>query len=223
VLVATGTIFAIRRELFRPVSRDVANDFQIPADIAAQGYGVVYEGDAIACEPSTYYCREEFGRKRRIIVRGLTGFRSLRRSFGGRFRIFQFVSRKLVRWWIGPMLPCLYVLNALLVAERPFFALFLLQNLFYICAGVGAILRRGKIESRLFLVPFYFIMVNAASFAAIATYIGGRRLAAWEKAETTRDVQEHKLVIPKLRIIEGKKNLSYSEKRGGVENLEKIT
>lgn len=223
VLVATGTIFAIKRELFKPVSKDVANDFQIPAEVAARGYGVIYESEAIAYERSTFYFREEFSRKRRIIVRGLTGFRNLRHNFGGAFRIFQFVSRKLLRWCIGPMLPVLYVSNALLLGNPLFYTLFILQNLFYIFAIVGAILRRGKVKFRIFLIPFYFVMVNAAAFAAIATYICGRRLTAWEKAETTRDVQEHQLVVPRLRIIEGKKNLSYPEKRDGMGNLEKIT
>jgi cellulose synthase/poly-beta-1,6-N-acetylglucosamine synthase-like glycosyltransferase len=223
VLVATGTIFAIRRELFRPVSSDVANDFQIPANVAAGGHGVVYESEAIAYEQSTYYFREEFSRKRRIIVRGLTGFRNLRHNFGGAFRIFQFVSRKLIRWCIGPMLPLLYISNALLISDRSFYVLFILQNIFYVLAAVGAFLRRGKVKSRLFLVPFYFVMVNAAALAAIATYIGGRRLASWEKAETTRNVQEHQLVVPRLRVIEGKKNLSYAEKRESLENLERIT
>ncbi len=223
VLVATGTIFAIKRELFKPVGKDVANDFQIPAEVAARGYGVIYESEAIAYERSTFYFREEFSRKRRIIVRGLTGFRNLRRNFGGAFRIFQFVSRKLLRWYIGPVLPVLYVSNVLLLGDRLFYTLFVLQNLFYVFAIVGAILRRGKVRLRIFLIPFYFVMVNAAALAAIATYICGRRLTAWEKAETTRDVQEHQLVVPRLRIIEGKKNLSYPEKQEGIENLEKIT
>ena len=223
VLVATGTIFAIRRELFKPVSRDVANDFQIPADVAATGCGVVYESEAIAYERSTFYFREEFARKRRIIVRGLTGFRNLRSSFGGAFRIFQFFSRKMLRWFIGPMLPLLYVTNAFLLDERPFYVLFVLQNMFYILAAVGALLRRGKVKSRVFLIPFYFVMVNTAALAAIATFIGGRRLASWEKAETTRDVREHQLVVPQLRVIEGKKDLSFSEKRESVKNLERIT
>lgn len=223
VLVATGTIFAIKRDLFKPVSNDVANDFQIPAEVAARGYGVIYESEAIAYERSTFYFREEFSRKRRIIVRGLTGFRNLRRNFGGAFRIFQFVSRKLLRWCIGPMLPVLYVSNALLLGNRLFYILFILQNLFYVFAIAGAILRRGKVKLRIFLIPFYFVMVNAAALAAIATYICGRRLAAWEKAETTRDVQEHQLGVPRLRVIEGKKNLSYPEKQQGIENLEKIT
>ncbi len=223
VLVATGTIFAIKRELFKPVSNDVANDFQIPADVAATGYGVVYESEAIAFERSTFYFREEFARKRRIIVRGLTGFRNLRRSFGGPFRIFQFFSRKLLRWFIGPMLPLLYVANALLLGDRFFGILFVCQNVFYVFAAVGAFLRRGKVKSSIFLIPFYFVMVNSAALAAIATFIGGRRLASWEKAETTRDVREHQLVVPQLRVIEGQKDLSYAEKREGVKNLERIT
>jgi biofilm PGA synthesis N-glycosyltransferase PgaC len=223
VLVATGTIFAIKRELFKPIRKDVANDFQIPADVAEMGYGVIYESEAVAYECSTFYVREEFARKRRIIVRGLTGFWNLRRSFGGPFRIFQFVSRKLLRWFIGPMLPVLYVANALLAGDRFFGILFVCQNVFYILAAVGAFLRRGRVKSRIFLIPFYFVMVNAAALAAIATFIGGRRHIAWEKAETTRDVREHQLVIPRLRVIEGRKDLSYRGKRESVKNLERIT
>lgn len=222
VLVATGTIFAIRRELFRPVLKDVANDFQIPADVASQGYGVVYEDEAVAHEHATVLFREEFGRKRRIIVRGLTGFHHLRHHFGGTLRVFQFVSRKLLRWWVGPLLPVLYLSN-LALAGRPFFAvLFVLHNLFYGMAIVGSILRRGRFKSRVFLVPFYFVMVNAAAFAAIVTWITGGRLASWEKAETTRFVAEQEPQAPRLTVIEGKKP-GFAGERSSVENLERIT
>lgn len=223
VLVATGTIFAIRRELFKPIRSDVANDFQIPADVAAAGYGVVYESEAVAYERSTFYFREEFARKRRIIVRGLTGFRNLRRNFGGPFRIFQFFSRKMLRWLIGPMLPLLYITNIFLLSDPLFAVLFVFQNVFYSLAAVGAFMRRGRVSSRILLIPFYFVMVNAAALAAIATFIGGRRLTAWEKAETTRDVRQHRFTVPRLRVIEGKKPLPYSEKREGMKNLERIT
>ncbi len=221
VLVATGTIFAIRRELFRPVMKDVANDFQLPAEVASQGYGVVYEKDAIAYERSTCLCSEEFGRKRRIIIRGLTGYKHLRHDFGGMFRLYQFVSRKLLRWWIGPMLPCLYLSNLLLAGEPFFYGVFLLQNVFYAFAAVGLLLRRGKVQSKIFLVPFYFVMVNAAALTAIITYIRGIRLSSWEKAETTRDIEGHPMVTPKLQVIEGKKEVAYHREKSSA-NLEKI-
>jgi len=223
VLVGTGTIFAVRRELFSPLAKDVANDFQIPAEVASRGYGVVYEGEAVAYEKSTFFFREEFARKRRIIVRGLTGFRALRGNFGGGLRIFQFVSRKLLRWCVGPLMPVLYAANIALLANPVFRVLFVLQNAFYVLAIVGALLRRGGVQSRILFVPFYFVMVNAASLAAIVTYLGGDRLSSWEKAETTRDTGESAGFAPRLRVIEGKKELSYGGKHKGVEKLERIT
>lgn len=219
VLVATGTIFAIRRELFRPVMKDVANDFQIPADVAQQGYGAVYDGDAIAYERSTYFFREEFSRKRRIVVRGLTGYQHLRRTFGGALRSFQFVSRKLLRWWVGALLPVLYIANILLLADPLFRVVFILQNLFYASAVAGAALRRGHVKSRILLIPFYFVMVNGAALAAIVTWLAGGRLASWEKAETTRHVEERPAApASALRVIEGQKKIS-----GRIEDFERIT
>jgi len=223
VLVATGTIFAIRRELFSPLLKDVANDFQLPAEVAKHGYGVVYDREAVAFERSTFYFREEFSRKRRIIVRGLTGYRSLHGDFGGAFRTYQFLSRKLLRWWIGPLLPVLFAANVVLARQPLFMAVLALQIAFYLLAAVGAILRRGGVQSRVLFVPFYFVMVNAASLAAIATYIGGDRLSSWEKAETTRDTDVQTLEAPRLRVIEGKKEADYSRKTKPIENLERIT
>lgn len=218
VLVATGTIFAIRRELFRPVMKDVANDLQTAADVAMQDYGVVYDEEAIAYERSSVYFSEEFNRKKRIIIQGLTGFRRLKAEFGGSFRIFQFVSRKMLRWWVGPSLPVLYMANMFILDRPIFYTFFLLQNAFYIFAIVGAILRKGKIKSKVFYVPFYFVMVNAAAFAAIMTYSSGERLSSWDKAETTRDVEEHHLDVLELKVIEGKKK---APKR--LKKLNKIT
>jgi hypothetical protein len=137
-------------------------------------------------------------------------------------RRFQFISRKLLRWWIGALLPFLYLANALLIAHPVFMTLFILQNAFYLIAAIGALLRRGKIQIRFFYIPFYFVLVNAASLAAITTFLSGRRLASWEKAETTRDVREHPILRPQLTVIEGKRRYPYEEERESVENLERI-
>jgi hypothetical protein len=79
------------------------------------------------------------------------------------------------------------------------------------------------VQSKILFIPFYFVMVNAASLAAIVTYLGGDRLSSWEKAETTRDTDERTGFVPKLRVIEGKKELSYAGKHKSVEKLERIT
>ena len=224
VLVATGTIFAVRRTLLGPILKDVANDFQLPAIVASRGYEIVFEPDAVAYEKPTYFFKEEFNRKRRIIVRGLTGFYHLRSNFGGRFRVFQFVSRKLIRWWIGPILPLLYVSNIFLLKNPFFLAIFVLQNVFYLLALIGAVLRRGEVQSRLLFIPFYFVMVNTASFAAIFTYLAGSRLTSWEKAETTRVMTSEDRLKPEFKVIEGKKKFPDSSSQAKkVKNLERIT
>ena len=61
-------------------------------------------------------------------------------------------------------------------------------------------------------------MVNAAAVAAIVKYLSGGRLSSWEKAETTRNVEEHSFIEPVLKVIEGRKKTS-----DPVEKYERIT
>lgn len=186
VLVANGAIFAIRRELFQELYPEVANDFQIPIDIADGGHGVVYAPEAEAVEHTTVFWREEFQRKVRIILRGLTGFSVLRRRIRG-FRLWQFSSHKLLRWMVGPFLVIAFVSNAVLATTSKVYAgLFVLQLLFYFAALIGSFLRHVENPKKIFYVPFYFTMVNAAALVGIVKFLGGQRQTVWEKAESTR-------------------------------------
>jgi cellulose synthase/poly-beta-1,6-N-acetylglucosamine synthase-like glycosyltransferase len=223
VLVATGTIFAIRRELYHPVCADVANDFQIPADIASQGFGVVYEREAVATEKVSTFFTEEFKRKYRIIIRGLTGFSYLRKNSCGKRRIFQFISRKLLRWWIGPILPVLFAVNLFLVNESLFLGLFVLQTLFYLLALTGYITGGEPKQSKIFYIPFYFVMVNLAAFSAIVTYISGKRFSVWDKAETTRNINISHFQRHDLEIVSKKESSSPSPDEKWRNKFEKIT
>lgn len=186
VLVANGSIFAIRRHLFSHLYPEVANDFQMPADVASQGFGVVYEPSALAYERSTFYWREEFERKVRIILRGLTGYSVLHRKIRG-LRRWQFVSHKLLRWAVGPLLFVAFFANAMLFATSAFYTLtFLLQTCCYIAAINGWRMRRAKRPHPVFYLPFYFAMVNFAAVIAITKFLSGERQVVWEKAESAR-------------------------------------
>jgi cellulose synthase/poly-beta-1,6-N-acetylglucosamine synthase-like glycosyltransferase len=186
VLVANGPIFAIRRSLFRELYPEVANDFQLPVEIASQGYGVVHDPDAVAFERSTIFWREEFQRKVRIVLRGLAGFSILRGKFRG-FRLWQFVSHKLLRWVMGPFLLLAFLSNAVLFPFSLVYAsFFACQVLFYVAAINGWRLKRTRKPRSIYYVPFYFTMVNFAAIVAIAKFSVGRRQAVWEKAESAR-------------------------------------
>jgi biofilm PGA synthesis N-glycosyltransferase PgaC len=186
VLVANGSIFGIRRDLFTELCPAVANDFELPIEIGSRGYGVVYEPGAMAFERSTIFWHEEFKRKVRIIVRGLTGYSLMRKKLRG-FRSFQFFSHKLLRWVIGPLLFLTLLSNVMLARESVFCAMTLaLQVALYLAALNGWRVRRTRKPHALFYVPFYFTMVNLAAVVAIMKFLSGERQSTWDKAESAR-------------------------------------
>ncbi len=161
VLVANGSIFAARRTLVR-------------------------EPAAVAVERSAALWEEEFGRKVRIVLRGITGFARLNRRIRG-LRAWQFVSHKLLRWSVGAILLVLLASSAVLAGRSPGYAAFLgLQLACYAAAAIGWCVRRRENVPRVFYVPFYFTMVNWAALAALWLFAAGRRQATWEKAASTR-------------------------------------
>ena len=186
VLVANGSIFAIRRKLFQTLYPEVANDFQIPIDIAAEGAGIIYEPGAEAIEHTTALWREEFQRKIRIILRGLTGYSVLSGRIRG-FRRWQFISHKLLRWMIGMYLLTAFAANAVLVSSSVFYAgMFACQVVFYGFALIGSRFRHSETPRKVFYVPFYFTMVNTAALVGLLKFLAGKRQRVWEKAESTR-------------------------------------
>ncbi|MEJ2720278.1 MAG: glycosyltransferase family 2 protein [bacterium] len=186
VLVANGSIFGIRRDLFTHLCPEVANDFQLPIDIGSHGYGVVYEPGAVAFERSTIFWQEEFKRKVRIILRGLTGYSLMRGKLKG-LRSFQFISHKLLRWLVGPLLFLTLLSNAMLAGESTFFtAALVLQVVLYLAALNGWRVRRTRKPHPLFYVPFYFTMVNLAAVVAVKKFLSGERQSTWDKAESAR-------------------------------------
>ena len=100
VISATGAIYAIRRNLFREVPEGVTDDFVTSTRVIAQGYRLVFAEDAVAWEPVAESQQVEFGRKVRVITRGLRGvlrMRALLNPFRFGFYSLQLFSHKLLR------------------------------------------------------------------------------------------------------------------------------
>lgn len=217
VLVANGSIFAIRRDLFTKLCPEVANDFQLPIEIGSRGYGVLYESEAMAFERSAIFWQEEFKRKVRIVLRGLTGYSLMRKKLAG-LRSFQFFSHKLLRWVIGPLLFVALASNVMLVGESSFYSVMLaLQVVFYLAALNGWRVRRARKPHPLFYVPFYFTMVNLAAGVALAKFLSGERQSTWDKAESARLTPVHGVVsdlkphLQKRSVLRRAGNVEHTE------------
>ena len=182
---ATGAIYSIRRALFQGVPPGVTDDFATSTNVIAQGYRLVFAPDAIAYEPAAETSGVEFGRKTRVITRGLRGVlvrRELLNPFRYGFYALQLFSHKVLRRMVVFPLILLFVVSPLLWPYGPLYQLAtLMQIAFYGCGLLGWLLggtRFGRLK--IFTIPFFFCMVNAASLVATLNMLRGHRIELWE-------------------------------------------
>jgi len=185
VLGAHGSIYALRKNLYNPLSEYRGDDFELPIRVAQQGYGVVWEPEAISEEEVYPETKREF--KRKVVIIGWhfrSGLILLKESFKKlRFLlIFQLISHKILRWLIGFFLLFLFFSNLFLL-DKPFYLiLFIGQILFYLLAILGYILdKKGKKLNKFINLPYYFCMVNLAALVGVINGLLGRQTATWEK------------------------------------------
>ena len=186
VLICDGSVFCIRRDLFTPLQPDLANDLELPVRIGSRGYAILYEPGAYSTEKNTSSAQEEFRRRRRICGQGILAAWRLRNQIRG-LRAWQFVSRKLLRWFgLVPLALALFA-SAMLARQMLFGVLLILQLAFYGTAVAGSYLvTRTSFQSRLVALPFYFVLVNLGAIAGFVDACRGRRFSVWEIPSLSR-------------------------------------
>jgi cellulose synthase/poly-beta-1,6-N-acetylglucosamine synthase-like glycosyltransferase len=186
VLICDGSIFCIRASLYRPLHPDLANDLELPLWIGSQGHKLLYEPEARSTENATSSPGEEFQRRRRICAQGLSGLWTLKNMLGG-MRAWQFFSRKFLRWLT--LVPLVMILvSTFLLRSSPYFRFLLVtQMVFYAVAAIGWLFAaRGRKGSRVFSMPFYFLLLSSAAFVGVIEACFGRRFSVWDIASLSR-------------------------------------
>ncbi len=188
VVGAAGELFAVRRELFRPVEPDtVLDDFVLSLRIAESGFRVAYAPNAYAEETPSASIREELKRKVRICAGGfqaIVRLPGLLNPLRHGLLTFQYVSHRVLRWTLAPLaLVLLLPLNALLASESPVYAaLWGAQLLFYGLAVLGGVLQSRRVRVRALFVPFYFFLMNLSAWLGFVRFLTGRQSVLWAKA-----------------------------------------
>ncbi len=179
ILGAHGALYAIRRTLYPfPAPGTINDDYVIPMRILQQGYRVVYEPRAVALEEA----------------REMTGFARRARIMAGNFEqlkelgallspprwlpLLFFLSHKASRLAVPACLIAMFAANAFLPSTPLYVALWWLQIAFYALAVAGALypLKPGVLR-----LPYYFCMLNAATFAGAYYALFGRRRLVWKR------------------------------------------
>ena len=174
VIGVTGAIYAMRRELYRPVPPGtLLDDVLIPMQVARAGRRVIFHAGAIARDRVFAQGAREFGRK----VRTLTGNYQLLRLAPWLLSpanplLFRLISHKLLRLAV----PLLLVLLLIASTGTPglfFRAALIAQLVFYAMALVGFVAPSAR-RQRAVSIPYTFTMLNIAAAMAFYNFLGGR-------------------------------------------------
>jgi cellulose synthase/poly-beta-1,6-N-acetylglucosamine synthase-like glycosyltransferase len=181
-IVASGTTYAIRKSLFRPIRSDIGEDLSNPLQIAMTGRRVIFDPEIVVEEKSSSTHASEIRMRKRIAVRNVTGLASYVKFLNPRygFAAYQLFVHKYLRVFCwAPMLIALFT-NYLLRDAVPYSYLFIMQAAVYLLALIGYMsVRMGTRVSRFTYLPYYFALLNFACMMGVIQYVRGVRRPTW--------------------------------------------
>ena len=186
VLGANGGIYALRRELFPDISGNlITEDFVIPMKVRAQGYGVVYDPEAVAYEDAPSAASAEFRRRLRIGAgnwQALWHCAPLLLPWKG-FVSPAFWSHKVLRWFTPFLLVAALVANLFLLRRPLWQGIMAVQLAFYGAALMGYTLNRFKLPAGPLRLASYFVSINAALGLGLVRGAAGLQRVTWRRTE----------------------------------------
>lgn len=183
VVGATGSIYAVRRNLFIPLApHTLLDDFLIPMRIVLAGYRVIFIRAARAFDLTSSTASREFSRKVRTLAGNYQAMALEPRLLSLRDNpvLFQFVSHKVLRLLVPYFCITAWVTSALLPGPL-FAAAFALQTLFYLLGILNLTPLRAARGAGLFRLPWTFIVLNAAAVMGLWVFLTRQERMVWRK------------------------------------------
>ena len=184
VVGVDGGIDAMRKALYKPLRPDQLPDFVQPLKVVEQGYRVVYEPEALLKEDALTDGSSEFSMRVRVSLRALWALKDMRHLMNpARDGLFawQMISHKLLRY--AAFVPMVTLALAALYLT-PKAGIYTLAALGY----VGFVLlawqghkkeKEGESLSALYSIPYYFMLLNIASYKACVAFLMGEKKVIW--------------------------------------------
>lgn len=183
IVGASGSFYAQRRALCAPFVEGMAPDFLSVLRTVDQGSLAKSEPSAVGFMSSVKVPGDEYRRKVRTLVRGMTALFAHGRLLNPlRFGPFAFslASHKVMRWLAPLFLAALLAASAALAARSPFYlAALAAQVLFYACAAAAHFGIWGVNRTAPGKIALYFSAVNVAAASAWFSYLRGVRQELW--------------------------------------------
>jgi len=180
--MASGSLFAVRRSLWRPLDRSLGDDFELPLRVAEAGFLNVLEPRARATTRlSQDTAASMFTLKVRIIskdFRALRMYRSLLNPFRYGSVSIALWSHKLLRWLvpyfiIGALLACGFLVRL------PFYGSVLFLAVLFCVFAVFGLLFGQRRKMFPFSIATSFCVVNLAAFVGTLKSFRGSGSGSW--------------------------------------------
>jgi cellulose synthase/poly-beta-1,6-N-acetylglucosamine synthase-like glycosyltransferase len=196
LLGSNGGIYAIRKNLFRPIHPGTFNDdMLIPLEAKRlTGCRIIYDKDSIAHEDTAPSIMAEFRRRTRI---GAGGFHSMEFLWPLLSPVHGWVTltlfgHKILRWVCPFLLIAIVAMNVLLAAfvDAPYVWVLALQAMFYSFAFLGYWVPNKPKFLRLFRLPWMFTTMNIALFLGFFRWLrGGCQKGIWKRTKRAVEVE----------------------------------
>jgi cellulose synthase/poly-beta-1,6-N-acetylglucosamine synthase-like glycosyltransferase len=183
LLGASGCIYAIRKDLYKPLREDLVSDLLAPLSLLRDGYRTAYEEKALAQTERKATLKTEFMRRSRTALQALRILWHVRDLFNPLqypFVAFALFSRRLLRLLMPVFFISTFVINLFLLPEKFYTATLLIQMMFYLSAAIGYGLEKLDIKAKVFNIPLFLCVMNLAALYAYFRLLKGEKAAAWK-------------------------------------------
>lgn len=186
IVGASGSFYAQRRVLCSPFAEGLAPDFLSVLRTVEQGFRAISEPAAVGMMTSVKDSKQEFQRKVRTLIRGMTALFAYGRVLNPiRFGVFaiEMLSHKILRWAVPFFLITALVSSVSLIDSPWFLFVSSVQIAFYLTALLalwGWSVIRQSLPGK---IALYFSMVNAAILVAWVKYAIGERHELWTPSQ----------------------------------------
>ncbi len=180
---ADGAIFAVRKQLLKPLNDFDINDFVIPLSIIQQGLKGVFDDDAYCTERTAGDCRGEFRRQIRITSRTLRAiFNNIQLLNPFLYGVFSFelLSHKIFKFLTPFFMASLLISNVAHINGGTAYRVFLsAQAAFFLLAWLGHSGRGPKALSSLSSLCYLFVAINVAIGGGWVKFMRGETYTTW--------------------------------------------
>lgn len=184
VVGVDGGIDAIRKELYQPLRADQLPDFVQPLKVVEQGFRVVYEPEALLKEDALSDGTSEFSMRVRVSLRALWALKDMKQLLNpGRDPLvaWQLASHKVLRYAAFLPMATLAISTLYLAPLSGLYGLAAIGYASFLILAWSGLKKEasGESLSAIYSIPYYFMLLNLASYKACVAFFRGEKKVIW--------------------------------------------